>query len=134
VIANRVMFDRRAGPKIAVLSLLVHVLTVVIAWCAARAINAPAEFGQVFLLIPPIMLITMLPISIAGWGVREATMMVAFGYAGLAQADGTVVSLLFGAASFIVGAIGGFIWILGTEKQASGGYTPPQTTGNLDPN
>lgn len=134
VIANRVMFDRRAGPKIAVLSLLVHVLTVVIAWCAARAINAPAEFGQVFLLIPPIMLITMLPISIAGWGVREATMMVAFGYAGLAQADGTVVSLLFGAASFIVGAIGGLIWILGTEKQASGRYAPPQTTNNLDSN
>jgi len=28
------------------------------------------------------MLITMLPISIAGWGVREATMGLAFGYAG----------------------------------------------------
>lgn len=125
VIANRVIFDRRAGPKIAVLSLLVHVLTVVIAWCAARAIAAPAEFGQVFLLIPPIMLITMLPISIAGWGVREATMMVAFGYAGLAQTDGTVVSLLFGAASFIVGAIGGLIWILSREKAADAAYTPP---------
>jgi uncharacterized membrane protein YbhN (UPF0104 family) len=125
VIANRVIFDRRAGPKIAVLSLLVHVLTVVIAWCAARAIDAPAEFGQVFLLIPPIMLITMLPISIAGWGVREATMMVAFGYAGLAQADGTVVSLLFGAASFIVGAMGGLIWILSTEKSAAPGYAEP---------
>ena len=125
VIANRVIFDRRAGPKIAVLSLLVHDLTVVIAWCAARAIAAPAEFGQVFLLIPPIMLITMLPISIAGWGVREATMMVAFGYAGLAQTDGTVVSLLFGAASFIVGAIGGLIWILSREKAADAAYTPP---------
>jgi hypothetical protein len=32
-----------------------------------------------------------------GWGVREATMMVAFGYAGLAQTDGTVVSILLGA-------------------------------------
>jgi hypothetical protein len=62
------------------------------------------------------MLITMLPISIAGWGVREATMMVAFGYAGLAPADGTVVSLLFGATSFIVGAIGGLVWILSAEK------------------
>ena len=31
-----------------------------------------------FMLVPPIALITMLPISIAGWGVREATMMVAF--------------------------------------------------------
>ena len=72
---------------------------------------APADFEQTLLLIPPIALITMLPISIAGWGVREATMMVAFGYAGLAQTDGTVVSILFGAVYFIVGGLGGLVWL-----------------------
>lgn len=116
VIANQVIFSRTSGPQVAVLSFLIHVMAVVIAWCAVRAIAAPAAFDQLFLLVPPIMLITMLPISIAGWGVREATMMVAFGYAGLAPADGTVVSLLFGATSFIVGAIGGLVWILSAEK------------------
>jgi uncharacterized membrane protein YbhN (UPF0104 family) len=116
VIANKVIFNRRSGPKIAVLSLSIHVLAVVIAWCAVRAIAAPAEFEQVFMLIPPIMLITMMPISIAGWGVREATMMVAFGYAGLAQTDGTVVSILFGAVSFMVGCVGGLVWIFSAEK------------------
>ena len=50
------------------------------------------------------MLITMLPISIAGWGVREATMGLAFGYAGLLPNEGVNISLLFGAVSFIVGA------------------------------
>ena len=116
VIANRVIFNRSSGPKIAALSLTIHIMAVVIAWCAVRSISAPAGFEQLFMLIPPIMLITMLPISIAGWGVREATMMVAFGYAGLAQTDGTIVSLLFGATSFIVGAIGGLVWILSAEK------------------
>jgi glycosyltransferase 2 family protein len=119
VIANRVIFDWRSGPKIAILSLSIHVLAVVIAWCAVRSISAPANFEQVFMLIPPIMLITMLPISIAGWGVREATMMVAFGYVGLVQMDGTVVSILFGAVSFIVGALGGLVWIFSSEKTAS---------------
>jgi glycosyltransferase 2 family protein len=42
--------------------------------------------------------------------------MVAFGYAGLAQTDGTVVSILFGAVSFIVGGAGGLVWILSSEK------------------
>jgi uncharacterized membrane protein YbhN (UPF0104 family) len=116
VIANQVIFNRTTGPKIATLSISIHVLTVVIAWCAVRAISAPAGFEQTFLLIPPIALITMLPISIAGWGVREATMMVAFGYAGLNQTDGTMISLLSGATSFVVGAIGGLIWILSREK------------------
>ena len=119
VVANQVLFDRNSGPKVVVLSLLIHVMAVVIAWCAVRSIAAPASFDQLFMLIPPIMLITMLPISIAGWGVREATMMVAFGYAGLAQTDGTVVSLLFGASSFVVGAIGGLVWILSAEKAAA---------------
>jgi hypothetical protein len=119
VIANKVIFNRRSGPKIAALSLSVHVLAVVIAWCAVHSISAPAEFEQVFMLIPPIMLITMMPISIAGWGVREATMMVAFGYAGLAPADGTVVSILFGAVYFIVGAAGGGVWIMSAEKTAA---------------
>jgi hypothetical protein len=37
--------------------------------------------------------------------------MLAFAYAGLAQGDGLVISILFGAASFIVGMIGGIAWI-----------------------
>src|SRR5712691_10236025 len=108
VIANKVIFDRRSGPKIAILSLSIHVLAVVIDWCAVRSISAPADFEQV-----------LMPISIAGWGVREATMMVAFGYAGLAQTDGTVVSILFGAVYFIVGGIGGLVWIFSAEKTAA---------------
>jgi uncharacterized membrane protein YbhN (UPF0104 family) len=122
LIANQVIFSRRSGPKIAVLSLSIHVLAVVIAWCAVRSIAASASFEQLFMLTPPIMLITMMPISIAGWGVREATMMVAFGYAGLAQTDGTVVSILFGAVYFIVGALGGLVWIFSAEK--AGGTMP----------
>jgi uncharacterized membrane protein YbhN (UPF0104 family) len=119
VIANQAIFNRQSGPKIAVLSLSIHVLAVVIDWCAVRSIAAPADFEQIFLLTPPIMLITMMPISIAGWGVREATMMVAFGYAGLAQMDGTVVSILFGTVYFLVGAIGGLVWIFSAEKAST---------------
>ena len=120
VIANRVICSRVRGPKLAVLSLLVHVLAVVIAWCVVRSIAAPIGFRQVFQLIPPVMLITMLPISIAGWGVREATMGLAFGYAGLVTSEGVNVSLLFGAVSFIVGAFGGLVWIFSAEKAAQG--------------
>ena len=118
LIADRVIFSRDRGPKVALLSLFVHVLAVVIAWCVVKAIAAPVGFGAIFQLIPPVMLITMLPISIAGWGVREATMGLAFGYAGLVANEGVKVSLLFGAVSFIVGAFGGLVWILSPEKGA----------------
>jgi uncharacterized membrane protein YbhN (UPF0104 family) len=120
VIANRLIFSRDHGPKLAVLSLLIHVLAAVIAWCVARSIAAPVLFGQALLLVPPVMLITMVPASIAGWGVREASMGLAFGYAGLATSEGVNVSLLFGAIYFIVGAFGGLVWIFSAEKAALG--------------
>src|SRR5260221_14571076 len=50
VIANRVLFSRKRGPKVAVLSLLIHVLTVVIAWCLVQSIAAPVVFSQIFQL------------------------------------------------------------------------------------
>jgi uncharacterized membrane protein YbhN (UPF0104 family) len=118
VIANNVIFSRQRGPKITLLSLMVHVLTVVIAWCVVRSIAAPVFFSQAFQLVPPVMLITLMPISIAGWGVREATMGLAFGYAGLPANEGVNVSLLFGAVSFAVGAFGGLVWIFSAEKAA----------------
>jgi uncharacterized membrane protein YbhN (UPF0104 family) len=120
VIANRVIFSRKDGPAIAVLSILVHVLAVVIAWCVVQSITAPVVFGQIFQLVPPVMLITMLPISIAGWGVREASMALAFGYAGLLPNEGVNISLLYGAVTFLVGAFGGLVWIFSAEKAAQG--------------
>lgn len=112
MIADEVLLSRRLGPAIALLSISVHVLTVVIAWCIVRSIAAPVSFAQLFQLVPPVTLITMIPISVAGWGVREATMGLAFGYAGLLTAEGVNVSLLFGAVYFALGALGGLAWIL----------------------
>jgi glycosyltransferase 2 family protein len=116
VIANRLVFSRDHGPKLAVMSLLIHILAAVIAWCVARSIAAPVLFIQVLQLVPPLMLITMVPISIAGWGLREASFGLAFGYAGLETSEGINVSLLFGAVYFIVGALGGLVWVFSPEK------------------
>jgi glycosyltransferase 2 family protein len=59
-----------------------------------------------------VVLISSMPISIAGWGVRESSMIIAFAYAGLSQSDGLSVSILFGALSFVVGVVGGIFWIV----------------------
>ena len=119
-LADRVMFDRQIGPRVLFLAVVNHLLSVVIAFCAGLAIAAPVSFAQMVLLIPPINLITLIPISIAGWGVREQSMQVAFSYAGLSAADGVTISLLFGAVYFIVGVVGGLAWLLSSEKAAKG--------------
>jgi uncharacterized membrane protein YbhN (UPF0104 family) len=117
-IANRALFDRKDGPQVIALSLLTHLLSVVTAWCVVQSILASVSFGEILLLLPPVILITMVPVSIAGWGLRETTMGLAFGYAGMVAGDGVNVSLLYGGVYFVLGASGGIVWLFSAEKAA----------------
>lgn len=105
------MFRSQTRARVFILSLTSHVMTASIAWCAARAALAPFEYVQALLLIPPIILISTIPISIAGWGIRESALVLAFGYAGLPQNDALLVSILFGLAMLAFGVLGGFVWL-----------------------
>jgi uncharacterized protein (TIRG00374 family) len=110
-VAGTICASPRSFASVIACSIVIHLFTVAAAWCCVKAIAAPVSFSQVMFLMPPVLLISSVPISIAGWGVRETSMIAAFGFAGLAGDDGLVLSVLFGAASFVVGAIGGIVWI-----------------------
>jgi uncharacterized protein (TIRG00374 family) len=103
--------SRRDAAIVFACSVAIHLITVAAAWCCAKAIASPVSFAQILFLMPPVLLIATLPVSIAGWGIRESSFMFAFAHAGLAQTDGLVISILFGAASFIIGMAGGIVWI-----------------------
>ena len=103
-------------------SIMIHLLTISAAWCCVKAVAAPVGFTHVLFLMPPVLLIATVPISIAGWGVRESSMIAAFAYAGLAEGDGLTLSILFGAVSFVIGIIGGIVWISSGFRTAT--FTP----------
>lgn len=109
--ARRLGRSASSVATVAACSVAIHMLTVTVAWCCVKAVAAPVGFAQVLFLMPPVLLIATVPLSIAGWGVRESSMVVAFAYAGLAQGDGLILSILFGIVSFAVGATGGLVWI-----------------------
>lgn len=115
ITARRLFTEPGSAIYVGVLSILIHLLTVMVAWCAAQSVAAPLTFLQALLLIPPIILIAVIPISIAGWGVREGAMAMAFGYASLPESDGLIVSLLFGVMYFVVGILGGVTWLFGPD-------------------
>ncbi len=62
-------------------------------------------------LIPPVILVTTLPISIAGWGVREGAMVAAFGLIGTPAEGALALSLLFGLVAIVTSLPGGLIWL-----------------------
>jgi uncharacterized membrane protein YbhN (UPF0104 family) len=107
------------------LSFLIHFMTAFIAWCVARSVGANLSLLNALFLVLPVILIAIVPISVAGWGVREGAMVAAFGYAGLPPSDGLIVSLLYGVSSLAVGAIGGLVWTLTSRVVDRHGVASP---------
>jgi uncharacterized membrane protein YbhN (UPF0104 family) len=107
------------GAQVVWLSFVIHLLTVTIAWGVAMATHAAVDFFNVLFLIFPVMLVATIPVSIAGWGVRESAMVLAFSYAGLADSDGLIISILFGLVNLMVGVIGGIVWVASGYKRRS---------------
>jgi uncharacterized membrane protein YbhN (UPF0104 family) len=119
VTTRRTLLSSAVGLALIALSLLVHVLSALAAWYVALATHAPLTFVHAVLLVPPVLLIAAIPVSIAGWGVRESALVLAFSYAGLPEASGLVISLLLGVMMFAIGLIGGALWIGTTSRPAA---------------
>ncbi|MDA1326933.1 MAG: lysylphosphatidylglycerol synthase transmembrane domain-containing protein [Proteobacteria bacterium] len=60
----------------------------------AQALNIGVTVFDCLLLVPPVMLTTAIPLSIAGWGVREGAMVFAFGLIGVPTSDALILSVL----------------------------------------
>ena len=116
VLARQLLFSRASSPFIVLSSLLIHLMTALTAWAVAQAIAAQLGYVDALVLVLPVILVATVPISIAGWGVRESALVLAFSYAGLPESDGLVVSVLFGGVLFVVGIIGGMVWLASPES------------------
>ena len=115
--ARRVFASASSAVPIVVYSLIIHAMSASAAWCLAKSVAAPLAWSEALLLVLPVLLIATIPLSIAGWGTRETAMVLAFGYAGLPESTGLIVSVLLGIATFAAGLVGGVIWILDRGKR-----------------
>lgn len=97
-------------------ALLIHLVTAAACYALARGVGAQLSILDAGILIPPVVLLTAVPISISGWGVREGAMVACLGLAGVPSEEALSVSLLLGAISVIVGLVGGVIWLASPER------------------
>ena len=75
----------------------------------ARAIGVELSFLDCLVLCPPVFLLASLPISVAGWGVRETGMVVALGVAGVGPESAIVISVLLGIV-IALGSLPGWLF------------------------
>jgi uncharacterized membrane protein YbhN (UPF0104 family) len=81
------------------------------AWMVGRAIPLDVPFAVLAAVLAPVMILTALPVSIAGFGVREGSLVVLLGYAGVSATDATLFSLL-SAAVFALASLPGALALL----------------------
>ena len=115
----RLLRQPRVATAVVGLAILNHVGSVSVVYLIAQAYSVDLAFWTALLLVPPVLLLSVLPVSIAGWGVREAAMITALGFVGIAAADALVVSIAFGLLNVAIGLPGGLLFLLtnGARKQ-----------------
>jgi len=96
-----------------VLSLFIQAIGPLVFYTAALSLGVTKiNLLYFFIFIPIIGAITLLPISIGGFGVRESTSVLLFATAGITESLAVAMALLNSIFILIYGAIGGIIYVL----------------------
>jgi uncharacterized membrane protein YbhN (UPF0104 family) len=105
-------YDRLA---LLVASLLIHLLAMLCLYASGHALGL--EYGLVVYLamVPPALLLTLIPISVAGWGVREGAMVALFSLIGADRAAVLTLSVLYGVMLIAVSSPGLLIYLSGPK-------------------
>jgi len=111
-----VLLSLPGGVAIAASALIVHLLTGFILYRLATGMGIPLALIDSLLLVAPIALLAALPISIAGWGVREGTIVAVLSLLSVPKEQSLALSLLFGVVGLLNGLLGLFPLLLGGPR------------------
>ena len=100
------------------LGLVNQIAVVVVVAILAAGLHLPIGFTDCLIIVPAAMLLTAIPVSIGGWGVREGAFAVGFSYEGVAGADALALSVLFGLLNMAVRLPGALVWLLMPDNGA----------------
>jgi glycosyltransferase 2 family protein len=84
----------------------------------AQTVNNRVQIAEVLAIVPVALLLANIPISIAGWGVREGAMIGAMSLVGFEAQEAATVSILFGLSLLISSLPGGIAWWVMDRKLA----------------
>ena len=114
--ARRLACSRWAVPLV-LLTLLAHLNLVVSAAFIGAALGLPMSVLDYALFMPLVIVATVIPISVSGWGLREGLLLVLLGRIGISEHDALAFSLLIGFFAAISSLPGLPLWWALRRKQ-----------------
>lgn len=106
------VFAGRAAVLILICGLLVHLSVALAAFALAVGLDMTVSLSECLMAVPVAMLAAAIPISVAGWGVREGSIVLILGHFGVAWVDAVTLSITLGLTMALVGLPGGIIWVI----------------------
>jgi len=104
--------------KAFLLGLAMTFLNIAAIWAIERAYFAEIGFAVVLAAASVSFLIAMVPISVAGWGLREGAFVVAFGLFGVPASFALAVSITFGIAVLLAYSPAAVLFVLARRSSA----------------
>jgi hypothetical protein len=104
------------GPVILGLGCLIDTLTIVVVWSVGRAQGVVLPIADAAVLFTVMIAVPLVPISIAGWGLRELAVISLLGNHGVAPEKALLFSVCFGLALAIASLPGALVWLLYSFK------------------
>ena len=86
-------------------------LTILAFMLVARSLGVDLPLSSWVVIVPPVSLIQLVPVSLAGWGVRELGFVVVLAGFGIPAEAALTASLLVGLCLIVVGLPGGLLWL-----------------------
>lgn len=109
-VARHLFHGRRQLPKILMTSFVIQIINVTVIFALINGMGAQVSIFQCMLIVPTVMLISLLPFSIAGWGLRESAMATGFSLVHTPAAVALAASVMFGVFSLLLALPGGLLW------------------------
>jgi uncharacterized membrane protein YbhN (UPF0104 family) len=103
--ARQTLLGGTRGHLVFLLALVTQLFGVLLIYQLARALAAPVTLLDCLLIVPPTLVVSAIPISLGGWGVREGALAAGFVLIGATSEAGVATSVLFGLTGPLIGVI-----------------------------
>jgi uncharacterized membrane protein YbhN (UPF0104 family) len=100
-----------------IVGLVGSLFIVIIFFILAQGLQIPITAVQALTMFPTVYLLSMIPVTVAGWGVREAVLISVLGFVGVGPSLSIALGISFGLVMLMASIPGGVLWLLGEDRE-----------------
>jgi len=108
---NQVLHNLRSISFHLIIGLMIHLFSIINIYLISQSVGLDYDLLTMAVIVPPVVLLTLIPISLAGWGIREGAMIGLFSLIGAATANVLSMSILYGIILIVASLPGLYTFI-----------------------